>query len=98
MKRPQGYAFLTDKESGKIVGERDTYTCSHCHKVVHVVPMCDPADLGGFCSLCDKLICASCAYLMSLGKPCIPFLERIQRLDNRLEKGMPYMDPMSEDI
>lgn len=94
MKRPQGYAVETEIATGLTWSERDTFTCSHCSKIIHVKPMCDPADLGGHCKLCDKLICPKCAYLMSLGKPCIPWLEKVQRVANMVERGLPYIDPM----
>ena len=97
MRNPKGYAFQTDRETGLIVSEADTFTCSHCHRIVHVKPMCDPADMGGHCRVCDGLICKSCNYLMSLGKPCMPFVERVNRLEKRLARGEPWIDPMRVD-
>ena len=94
MRRPQGYAVQTEIATGLVWKERDTFTCSHCCKIIHVKPFCDPADLGAHCRLCDKLICPKCAYLMSLGKPCIPFIERVQRVANLVERGFPFVDPM----
>ena len=94
MRRAGGFAVVTDRETGAAIKEADTYTCSHCSRIVHVKPFCDPANLGAHCRLCDKLICPKCAYLMSLGKPCIPFIERVQRVANLVERGYPFVDPM----
>jgi hypothetical protein len=98
MRRPQGYAFQTDRETGEIVAECDTFTCSHCHMIVHVKPMCDPADMGGHCCACNGMICPSCAYLAQLGKPCLPFVERVNRLNDRMEHGGVFIDPMSGEL
>ena len=84
MRKPLGYAFLTDRKTGQIIKEADTFTCSHCSKVVHVGPKCDPADLGGHCKACDKLICPGCAYKMAHGAVCATWVARIDRLDDRL--------------
>jgi hypothetical protein len=92
MRKPQGYAFTFDLGTGDILKERDTFTCSHCNKITHVVPFCDPADLGGYCSVCDKLVCKDCAYLQSLGKPCTPFMERLARMETHLERGGKFRD------
>ena len=94
MLKPQGYGAWTDRESGKIMRERDTVTCAHCNSVNHVEPFCDPADLGGFCTLCAAIICKNCAIAMSKGEPCLPFMERLERLDTRIERGYGYIDPM----
>ena len=94
MRKPQGYSRWTDRVSGKLDQERDTFTCSHCSRVEIVEPFCDPADLGGFCTLCAKIICKHCADRMSKGEKCLPFEERLERLDTRMERGYGYIDPM----
>lgn len=59
--------------------ECDTFTCFHCNRVVFVKPKCDPADLGGLCKGCMKLICANC-----VGKGnCDPWEEQMKRAEAR---------------
>lgn len=76
MFRPQGY--------GRVIGfngtqaEHDTFTCSHCNRIVIVKPMSDPADMGGQCKMCDKLICPAC-----VGHGCTPFEERLKEMEMR---------------
>lgn len=62
--------------------EIDTFSCGHCGAIVHVMPRQDPADLGGLCKQCMKLICPRC-----LDKGCEPLerkLERAEARDNAL--------------
>lgn len=87
MRNAQGYAHTWDRETGAVLSERDTFTCHHCNKVVHVKPMCPPEDLGGHCCVCDRLICKECNYLRSLGKPCVPFMKRLDMADTCHERG-----------
>jgi hypothetical protein len=75
MRRPGGYAVITAAGPTPVVLDRglsradmrnegimeiDSFTCHHCNRIVHVLPRCDPANLGGHCKRCDKLICPSC--------------------------------------
>jgi hypothetical protein len=77
MRRPGGYAVITDPDAP--VREIDTFTCGHCNRVVHVPPRCDPATLGGQCKMCMTLICPACA-----GKPgCDPFEKKLERMEAR---------------
>jgi len=92
MKNPQGYAHTWDRETGVILKEADTFTCKHCNKVTFVKPFCDPADLGGHCCVCDGLICRDCNYKRSLGKPCVPFMKRLERQEEHLERGGMFID------
>jgi len=87
MLKPHGYGRSWDRESGKTLKERDTVTCKHCNRVFHIEPFCDPADAGGFCTVCSSIVCKRCAYLQSLGKPCTPFVERLARMDTYMERG-----------
>lgn len=80
MLRPQGYATVSDPDSG--LTERDTLTCSHCNSVKYVKPKERPEDIGGLCKICMGLICAHC-----VGKPCVPFMEKVDRLEKAIEKG-----------
>jgi hypothetical protein len=75
MRKPGGYLVLVDPDLPKPV-EHDTFTCQHCNRVVVVKPMCDPASLGGRCTVCNGLICERCC-----GKGCDPLEEKLQRIE-----------------
>ena len=77
MIRPGGYATWADPE--KPLVESDTFTCGHCNKIVFVPPKCDPADLGGMCKSCMKLVCPSCN---NIGR-CIPFEKKLEKIEAR---------------
>ncbi len=58
----KGLATIFDVDDHKIEAKNiDTFTCSHCNCLVFVKPRCDPADMGGLCWSCNKLICPTCA-------------------------------------
>ena len=75
MRNPGGYAVLENMWGRK--KECDTFSCAHCNRVVHVKPKCDPAELGGHCYICDKMICPSC---VATGK-CDPLEEKLARME-----------------
>ena len=77
MRRPGGYSIITDPAFSRSI-ECDTFTCKHCQRIVRVEPMCDPADMGGRCTVCDSLICKMC-----LGKGCDPFEKKLERMEAR---------------
>lgn len=85
MRQAQGYATLTDRESGKVTAERDTFTCNHCSRIVHVAPKADPASIGGLCGHCLKMICPHC-----VGHGCTPWLEKLERMQARYEARRSY--------
>jgi hypothetical protein len=95
MRKPQGYALETDNFTHLTVREQDTFTCNHCGRVTHVKPFCDPADLGGHCKMCDKLICKKCAYLASLGKPCATLEKKLDRMEKHLAAGGAFRDVLT---
>lgn len=74
MRKPGGYAVITDPDKGKT--ELDTRTCGHCNKMDHIKPGQDPYEIGGLCYVCMRLICANC-----VGKGC----DEIQRKLDRWE-------------
>ncbi len=90
MRNPGGYGFLTQPDRSALrfdglrceapagISEIDTYTCFHCCRVTHVLPKMDPADLGGLCKICMKLICKYC-----VGKGCDPLEEKLRRSEER---------------
>lgn len=58
---PQGYAVQTDRFTGKVLAECDTYTCNHCQRVIHVPSTERFEARADFCHHCSKVICAKCA-------------------------------------
>ena len=54
----KGYLQIFHESAPK--EERDSFTCFHCQRVTWVKPRCDPADMGGLCWGCNKLICPEC--------------------------------------
>lgn len=75
MRKPGGYGLLCQPGSPNV--EQDTYTCSHCNKVVFVKPKERPEDLGGLCKVCMGLICPHC-----VGKGCDPLEKKIERMEH----------------
>lgn len=79
-KRPGGYAHWFNGGVGQADIERDTFTCQHCNTVVEVPPFRDAAEVGGWCLVCQKLICAGC---VDRGE-CRPFekeCDRVEKID-----------------
>jgi hypothetical protein len=79
MRNPQGYATITDVNGSK---EQDTFTCSHCQKIVGVKPLMAPEEFGGMCKVCYKLICPRC---VGVGA-CTPF-ERQMEIEEARERA-----------
>ena len=75
MRKPQGYAVITSPDG---VREADTTTCAHCQHVTHIKAFARAEDIGGWCRLCAKPVCAKCA-----GGDCDPFLKKIEREEAR---------------
>lgn len=90
MRNPGSYLVSTDPDptkslGGKHITETDYFWCCHCGRHTAVKPMCDPADVGGTCTLCwtprgRGLICPQC-----VGKPCVPFMKRLE-MDERRDR------------
>jgi hypothetical protein len=80
MLRPGGYAVIVDPSLPKPI-EQDTFTCSHCSKIVFVkaTPNLPKPDIGGFCRLCMKNVCGTCA---DKGN-CDPFEKKLERMEQR---------------
>ncbi len=74
--KPQGYAVISDPEAG--IREADTMTCAHCCRVTHIKPKMRPEDMGGFCRMCMKPVCAECA-----DGNCVPFEKRLEAEEAR---------------
>lgn len=73
MRNPQGYLIGINQGN---VQEADTFTCFHCQKIIIVKPLCDPADMGGRCNICDSLICPKC-----VGQGCTPWEEKMKKIE-----------------
>lgn len=88
MRKPGGYFIQFDPAPpGGMPGttEYDTFTCAHSYcggRVVFVKPMMDPAEMGGYCRKCMKLICSICA---NSRFSCDPLEAQLERW----EKGEP---------
>ena len=76
MRNPGGYARIDDPDCAPV--EFDTFTCAHCNRVTHIPARARPEDVGGLCKLCMGLICPRC-----VGKPCVPFLERLEQMEQK---------------
>lgn len=83
MRNAGGYLLVSGPEGAK---EADTFTCGHCNGVVVVKPMCDPADAGGACRICDSHICKSCA----ARGVCDPLEEKLKRIEASAEARRSY--------
>lgn len=59
--------------------EVDTFQCGHCGSVRHVFPKEDPANTGGLCKQCMKLICPKC---LATGR-CDPLEKKLERAEKR---------------
>lgn len=84
MRRPQAFSFLSDPDAPTI--EHDCFTCFHCQKIVEVEPMCDPADAGGICNNCHRLICPKCV----ARETCTPWEEQMRLMMARQDALRSY--------
>lgn len=85
MRNPQGYATVVSPEQAKVrlgtfycdVGsgilERDTFTCCHCNRVIHVKPNAPMDEFGSMCRNCMKMVCPQCA-----DGSCTPFEKKLE--------------------
>jgi uncharacterized protein YprB with RNaseH-like and TPR domain len=89
--RPQGYAEIVSPEQAPAnldgfqcerlsVGSNkyDTTSCNHCNRVTHIKAKMDPAEMGGLCKICMKMICRHC-----VGNGCTPFEKRLEQMEKR---------------
>lgn len=84
MRNATGYAIWQGPDGKR---EVDTFTCSHCQHIVHVAPRADPAEIGGFCTMCSRHICKMC-----VGKECVPFEKRLEQMEARYHALRSYRE------
>lgn len=65
--------YCTTGPDGVVEGH--SFRCFHCQHIVDIPPKADVAQLGGRCSICDKMICPGC---VTTGV-CDPFEEKLKR-------------------
>ena len=99
-RKPQGYARRFDNHGqehkdlafGDTIApsvERDTFTCGHCSRIVHVHPKDRPEDIGGLCKVCFGLICPPCVGLL-IKHGCTPFIKKIEAIEHRERMKLSY--------
>lgn len=55
-----------------------TFACCHCNRITVVEQGAKADDCGGFCRLCMKPTCKTCA-----DKGCTPFESKLERMEAR---------------
>lgn len=80
MRRASNYATITGPTG---VEEKDSFTCFHCQRIIHVQPKHRPEDLGGLCKVCNSLICPRCYDLRMKGGPCVPWEKKMYIAESR---------------
>lgn len=82
MRNPGSYWICVDPDPPRGTPgtvEHDCYRCEHCDHIVHVKPMCDPADMGGLCKHCGGLVCQGCHGTGT----CTPLERRLEAMEER---------------
>lgn len=74
MRNAGGYAVWSGPGASV---EADTVTCAHCNTVVMIHARQSPSEVGGFCRMCMKHICAPC----SADPACKTFEKRLEELE-----------------
>lgn len=83
--KAQGYAAVSSP-TGKTV-EMHTRTCGHCMRVDHIKPKMDPAEMGGLCFVCMRLVCQGC-----VGKGCDVIEKKLERAEASYHARRSYQD------
>lgn len=91
MRNPGGYAVIVSPDRTRVnfdnfscdeigpgVTERDSFTCIHCNRVVHVRPRAPMDEFGSMCRNCMKMVCPVCA-----NGPCVPFLKKLDEAEKK---------------
>lgn len=64
--------------------EADTYTCTHCERVVVLNPQRKRERYK--CKSCNHHICDDCAAKAVMGEACVPFKAMIEQLREQAER------------
>jgi len=90
---PQGYAVITNRATGRIEKEADTYTCSHCQRIIHVPSGKKIEEVGDICRGCMAVICRRCSDIRAgripdvassgSGPVCVTFMRKIEAEEDK---------------
>lgn len=67
--------------------QADTYTCSHCCRVVILNPL--RTRDRAYCAKCDRYICDTCGAAMAVTGECVPFAKIVEEVQEAASKGLP---------
>jgi hypothetical protein len=85
--RAQGYAYLTEIATGRIVAQTDTYTCAHeCGGIIHAPVNRKFEEVADFCRCCMQVICARCADK----RVCSPLMKKIEAMEEAYHARRSY--------
>lgn len=76
MRLAGGHLICTSPDG---VETTDTFTCHHCNCIVLVPVKADPAEIGGMCYQCMKLVCPRCV----AAAVCSPFEKKLEAIERR---------------
>lgn len=74
MRNANGYLRISC-EDGSVI-ECDTVHCKHCGKHTRIEPKQNPAEIGGFCTVCTGYVCSDC-----VGKGCDVVEKKLERAE-----------------
>lgn len=83
--RGLGYLEVDNRASGGRHLEADTYTCTHCQRVVVMNPLRKRERYK--CGGCNHHICDDCAALRATGAPCRTWAQKIDEVASQQAKG-----------
>lgn len=69
-------------ENGLLVREAYSSTCAHCQRMTEIPSKKAMMEHVDVCRGCMRLICLGC-----VGKPCVPFEKRAERLEELARLG-----------
>lgn len=97
MRRPGGYATIIGPDTHVAqfdrfrcetvtagMFERDTFSCAHCNRIVHVKPFAPMDDFGSMCRKCMKLVCPN----PTCNDRCLPFEKRLDESEKAIQRGI----------
>ncbi len=83
----RGASFLSidNRLAGGGLKEADTYTCSHCQRIVVVNP--ERTRERGYCRKCDHVICDECVAIMHATLTCTPIAKVFEQFQEGAIRG-----------